>query len=321
MKKYSIKISLTLLLLSLVVVVFGQEAAAGAAVAESSSWLDWTMQNIVIVMGAVTAIAAVGAIFHLNNQLMELNRVRVLQEHGIEVAEKMQIASKETLLQRWYKKMTQAVPIEKESDVMLDHNYDGIRELDNILPPWWVGLFYATIFIGIGYFSYYHISDRGLSSSEKYAVEMEEAAEAVKAYLATQADQVDETNVEVLVDADQLALGESIFNTQCAVCHMADGGGGVGPNLTDEYWLHGGDIKDIFTTIKYGVPEKGMISWKAQLRAGDMQRVASYILTLGGTTPANPKAPEGDLYTPAADEVPAEEADATANGQLGMNQE
>ncbi|MEL6657769.1 MAG: cbb3-type cytochrome c oxidase N-terminal domain-containing protein [Bacteroidota bacterium] len=321
MKKYSIKISLTLLLLSLVVVVFGQETAAGAAVAESSSWLDWTMQNIVIVMGAVTAIAAVGAIFHLNNQLMELNRVRVLQEHGIEVAKKMQIASKETLLQRWYKKMTQAVPIEKESDVMLDHNYDGIRELDNILPPWWVGLFYATIFIGIGYFSYYHISDRGLSSSEKYAVEMEEAAEAVKAYLATQADQVDETNVEVLVDADQLALGESIFNTQCAVCHMADGGGGVGPNLTDEYWLHGGDIKDIFTTIKYGVPEKGMISWKAQLRAGDMQRVASYILTLGGTTPANPKAPEGDLYTPAADEVPAEEADATANGQLGMNQE
>ncbi|MEL7247527.1 MAG: cbb3-type cytochrome c oxidase N-terminal domain-containing protein [Bacteroidota bacterium] len=321
MKTYSIKISLTLLLLSFVVVAFGQEAAAGAAVAASSGWLDWTMQNIVIVMGVATAIAAVGAIFHLNNQLMELNRVRVLQEHGIEVAEKIQLIARESLLQRWYKKMTQAVPIEKESDVMLDHNYDGIRELDNILPPWWVGLFYATIFIGIGYFSYYHISDKGLSSSEKYAVEMEEAAEAVKAYLATQADQVDETNVEALVDADQLALGESIFNTQCAVCHMADGGGGVGPNLTDEYWLHGGDIKDIFTTIKYGVPEKGMISWKAQLRAGDMQRVASYILTLGGTTPANPKAPEGDLYTPAADEVPAEEADATANGQLGMNQE
>ncbi|MEO0728634.1 MAG: cbb3-type cytochrome c oxidase N-terminal domain-containing protein [Bacteroidota bacterium] len=321
MKTYSIKISLTLLLLSFVVVAFGQEAAAGAALAESSGWLDWTMQNIVIVMGVATAIAAVGAIFHLNNQLMELNRVRVLQEHGIEVAEKIQLIARESLLQRWYKKMTQAVPIEKESDVMLDHNYDGIRELDNILPPWWVGLFYATIFIGIGYFSYYHISDKGLSSSEKYAVEMEEAAEAVKAYLATQADQVDETNVEALVDADQLALGESIFNTQCAVCHMADGGGGVGPNLTDEYWLHGGDIKDIFTTIKYGVPEKGMISWKAQLRAGDMQRVASYILTLGGTTPANPKAPEGDLYTPAADEVPAEEADATANGQLGMNQE
>ncbi|MEL6972815.1 MAG: cbb3-type cytochrome c oxidase N-terminal domain-containing protein, partial [Bacteroidota bacterium] len=300
MKTYSIKISLTLLLLSFVVVAFGQEAAAGAALAESSGWLDWTMQNIVIVMGVATAIAAVGAIFHLNNQLMELNRVRVLQEHGIEVAEKIQLIARESLLQRWYKKMTQAVPIEKESDVMLDHNYDGIRELDNILPPWWVGLFYATIFIGIGYFSYYHISDKGLSSSEKYAVEMEEAAEAVKAYLATQADQVDETNVEALVDADQLALGESIFNTQCAVCHMADGGGGVGPNLTDEYWLHGGDIKDIFTTIKYGVPEKGMISWKAQLRAGDMQRVASYILTLGGTTPANPKAPEGDLYTPLA---------------------
>ena len=321
MKKYSIKISMTLLLLCTAVVAFAQEAAAEATTATSSSWLDWTLQHIVIVMGIAMAITAVGAIFHLNNQLMEVSRIRILQEHGIEIAEKLQVVNKETFLQRWYKKMTQAVPIEKESDVMLDHNYDGIRELDYILPPWWVGLFYATILIGVGYFSYYHISDKGLSSSEQYAVEMEEAAAAVKAYLATQADQVDETNVEALVDPDQLALGESIFTTQCAVCHMADGGGGVGPNLTDEYWLHGGDIKDIFTTIKYGVPEKGMISWKAQLRAGDMQRVASYILTLGGTTPADPKAPEGDLYTPATDEMPVEETDATANGQLGMNQE
>ena len=204
---------------------------------------------------------------------------------------------------------------------MLDHNYDGIRELDNILPPWWVGLFYATILIGVVYFSYYHISDKGLSSSEQYVVEMEEAEAAVKAYLAKQADQVDETNVELLLDEDQLALGESIFMNKCAVCHQADGGGGVGPNLTDEYWLHGGDIKDVFTTIKYGVPEKGMISWKSQLRAGDMQRVASYILTLVGTTPAAPKAPEGDLYEPAPDEVPAEDADAEASEQLGMNQE
>ena len=320
MKKNWIKTSLTLLLLCFVAVAFAQETAEATVAAESGSWLDWTMENFILVLGAFTAIGAVGAIFHLNNQLMELNRVRVLKEHGIEVAKELQLTHTEPLISRWYKKMTAAVPIEKESDVMLDHDYDGIRELDNILPPWWVGLFYATILIGVVYFAYYHVSDRGLSSSAEYALEMEEAEAAVKAYLATQADQVDESNVELLVDEDQLALGESIFMNKCAVCHQADGGGGVGPNLTDDYWLHGGDIKDVFTTIKYGVPEKGMISWKAQLRAGDMQRVASYILTLVGTTPAAPKAPEGDLYTPV-DEAPMEEASAESNEQLGMNEE
>lgn len=318
MKTNRIKISLTLLLLCFAVVAFAQDAAGEVAVAtDSGTWLDWTMQNLILVIGVIAVIGAVGAIFHLNNQLMELNRVRVLQEHGIEVAEKLQISHKESLVQRWYKKMTKAVPVERESDVMLDHNYDGIRELDNILPPWWVGLFYATIIIGVVYFSYYHISDKGLSSSEAYALEMEEAEAAVEAYLAMQADQVDETNVERLVDANELALGESIFVNKCAVCHQVDGGGGVGPNLTDQYWLHGGDIKDLFRTIKYGVPEKGMISWKSQLRAGDMQRVASYILTLVGTTPAAPKAPEGDLYEPeeTAPAPPAEDG-----GQLGMNQ-
>ena len=317
MKTNWIKTSLTLLLLCFVAVAFAQETAeTTTSVAASGSWLDWTLENLVLVMGALTALGAVGAIFHLNNQLMELNRVRVLKEHGIEVAEKLQVAHREPLIARWYKKMTQAVPIEKESDVMLDHNYDGIRELDNILPPWWVGMFYATIIIGVIYFSYYHISDKGLSSSEQYAVEMEQAEESVKAYLAMQADQVDESNVEALVEENELALGESIFLNKCAVCHSADGGGGVGPNLTDQYWLHGGDIKDVFTTIKYGVPEKGMISWKSQLRAGDMQRVASYILTLVGTTPANPKEPEGDLYEPT-DEEPMDAAEA--GEQLGMN--
>lgn len=320
MKKNWIKTSLTLLLLCFVAVAFAQETAEATVAAGSDSWLDWTMANIVLLLGAFAAIGAVGAIFHLNSQLMELNRVRVLKEHGIEVAKELQLTHREPLLSRWYKKMTAAVPVEKESDVMLDHDYDGIRELDNILPPWWVGLFYATIIIGVVYFSYYHISDRGLSSSDEYALEMEEAEAAVKAYLATQADQVDESNVEALIDEEQLALGESIFMNKCAVCHQADGGGGVGPNLTDDYWLHGGDIKDIFTTIKYGVPEKGMISWKAQLRAGDMQRVASYILTLVGTTPAAPKAPEGDLYTPAEQEAP-EGAPAESNEQLGMNEE
>ena len=240
-----------------------------------------------------------------------------LRKHGIEVAEKVAIQHKQSSWQRWYKDLTKAVPIEKEADVMLDHNYDGIRELDNILPPWWVGMFYATIIAGVVYFSYYHIADKGLSSSEQYLVEVEEAEEEVKAYLAMQSDQVDENTVVMLEDENELALGASIFINKCAVCHGAEGEGGVGPNMTDNYFLHGGTINDVFRTIKYGVPEKGMISWKSQLRSSDMQRVASYILTLVGNTPSNRKDPEGELYNPTDEEEATEEA---AADQLGMNE-
>ena len=130
-----------------------------------------------------------------------------------------------------------------------------------------------------------------------------------------QADQVDENTVVMLEDENELALGASIFINKCAVCHGLEGQGGVGPNMTDNYFVHGGTINDVFKTIKYGVPEKGMISWKSQLRSSDMQRVASYILTLVGTNPPNPKAPEGVLYEPTE-----EESTEVAEDQIGMNE-
>jgi cytochrome c oxidase cbb3-type subunit 3 len=315
MKTNILKLSLTFLLLCMLGSAYANEAGT-AQVGGSSDWLSWIYENLVLLVGAVAVIGAIVAIFNLNNQLMELNRIRVLQEHGIEVAEKVAIHHKQSSWQRWYQDLTKAVPIEKEADVMLDHNYDGIRELDNILPPWWVGMFYATIIIGVAYFSYYHIADKGLTSAEQYIAEVEEAEDEVKAYLAQQSDQVDENSVVMLEDENELALGESIFINKCAVCHGAEGEGGVGPNMTDNYFIHGGSINDVFKTIKYGVPEKGMISWKSQLRSSDMQRVASYILTLVGTTPANPKAPEGELYQPAEEEA----TDAVADDQIGMNE-
>lgn len=315
MKTNILKSSLTFLLLCMLGSVYANEAGT-AQVVESTDWLSWAYQNLVLILGVVAIIGAVAAIIHLNTQLMELNRIRVLQEHGIEVAEKIAIQHKQSLWQRWYKDMTKAVPIEKEADVMLDHNYDGIRELDNILPPWWVGLFYATIIIGVAYFSYYHIADKGLSSSEQYIAEIEQAEDEVKAYLAQQADQVDENTVVMLIDENELALGASIFINKCAVCHGPEGQGGVGPNMTDNYFIHGGSINDVFKTIKYGVPEKGMISWKSQLRSSDMQRVASYILTLVGTNPPNPKDPEGELYQPTEEKATDE---TVADDQLGMN--
>ena len=103
-------------------------------------------------------------------------------------------------------------------------------------------------------------------------------------------------------DEAALAAGETIFLSKCASCHGQLGEGGVGPNLTDRYWVHGGSISDIFATIKYGVPEKGMISWQSQLRPKNMQQVASFIKTLEGTDPPNQKDKEGTLYQPEEDE-------------------
>lgn len=322
MKRTIIKNSLTLLLVLTGGTVFAQEQAV-ATVSAFGSWLDWTVENIVLLIGAATVVGAVWAIVNLNNQLMELNRIRVLQEHGIEMAEKLNVAKGESSSSRWYSNLTQAVPIEKEADVMLEHNYDGIRELDNILPPWWVGMFYATIIFGVAYIGYYHFSDYGVDQATEYEMEVTQFQAAVKAYLAKQTDLVDENTVTVVADENALAMGGTIYINNCAVCHGPEGQGGVGPNLTDAHWIHGGDVKDLFKTIKYGVPEKGMISWKAQLKAGDMQKVASYILTLQGTNPPNPKAPEGVLYTPKTD-APADGDAAPADeesGTIGMNQE
>jgi cytochrome c oxidase cbb3-type subunit 3 len=107
---------------------------------------------------------------------------------------------------------------------------------------------------------------------------------------------VDETSVVILTDAASLVKGKSSYITKCATCHGQYGEGLVGPNLTDAYWIHGGGIKDVFKTIKYGWPEKGMISWESQITPMEMQQISSYIITLKGTKPANPKAPQGIIY-------------------------
>lgn len=193
----------------------------------------------------------------------------------------------------------------EEKEMMLDHSYDGIVELDNHMPPWLVNVFYITIAFAVVYFTYYSVLGLGQTQLEEYAEEQRVAAIKIEAYKATLANLIDENTVEFDESAAALAAGKSIFSANCAACHAADGGGGVGPNFTDEYWIHGGSINDIFRIVKYGVPAKGMIPWQDQLSPEEMQQVSSYIKTLVGTTPANPKAPEGELYKPA-DEKEAE---------------
>jgi len=187
--------------------------------------------------------------------------------------------------------LTNAVPIEREYEIMLDHNYDGIRELDNSLPPWWVAMFYLSIIFGAVYFWYYHIHGDGNVQEQEYLTELVDAESAMR----LMANRVDENSVKLITEKDKILSGEAIYAKNCVACHGKLGEGGVGPNLTDAYWLHGGDIKSMFKTIKYGVPAKGMIPWQAQLSPAQIQEVASYIATLRGTNPPNGKEPQGDL--------------------------
>ncbi|WP_242135335.1 cbb3-type cytochrome c oxidase N-terminal domain-containing protein [Aestuariivivens marinum] len=187
-------------------------------------------------------------------------------------------------------------PLEEEHEIVLDHNYDGIKELDNSLPPWWLYGFYVTIIFATVYLLRYHVFD-GAGQFDELETELADARAALEEYKKTAKNLVDVNTVEQLTDASDLSAGKTIFETNCVACHMADGGGGIGPNLTDKHWIMGGDIKSIFETVSEGGRSgKGMIAWKQQLKPIEIAQVASYVLTFQGTTPANPKDPEGDLW-------------------------
>jgi cytochrome c oxidase cbb3-type subunit III len=192
------------------------------------------------------------------------------------------------------KTLTNAIPLEKEKDALLDHNYDGIRELDNHMPPWWVYGFYLTIVFAVFYMFIYHVWGTFPLQTAEYEEEEKQAQIEITAYKKTMANSIDETNVKQTKDKAALASAKILYDQNCKGCHGGAGEGGTGPNLTDEYWLHGGDIKDIFKTIKYGVQAKGMIPWEKKFSPADMQSLSSYVLSIQGTNPPNAKAPQGD---------------------------
>lgn len=195
---------------------------------------------------------------------------------------------------------TKAVPVEKEADVLLDHDYDGIKELDNSLPPWWKYGFYVTIGVGLVYLLNFHVMGNGLNPTQEYAAEMEKAKIEKEAYEATNKDRIDETHVP-MADAAGIAAGKALFEANCVACHLKDGGGNVGPNLTDDYWLHKGSLNDIYHTIKYGYADKGMQAWGGSFSEKEVSYLASFVKSLRGTKPAVAKAQQGDFYvdTPA----------------------
>ncbi|MFA3782304.1 cbb3-type cytochrome c oxidase N-terminal domain-containing protein [Melioribacteraceae bacterium 4301-Me] len=196
--------------------------------------------------------------------------------------------------------LTKSTPIEKEQEILMKHDYDGIRELDNKIPPWFNLLFYGTILFSIIYMLKYHVFSDGKIQETEYKIEMEQA-NLQKHILTESGALITEETVTLLTDAASLQEGKEIFTKNCVSCHGPEGGGLVGPNLTDDYWIHGGGIKNIFKTIKYGVPQKGMISWQTQLDPKKIQEVASYVISLHGTNPSNAKPPEGQKWVETSD--------------------
>ncbi len=234
------------------------------------------------------AIAALGNV--LFKSLNEDAQKKYLQEELL----------KKEKLWNWFKKLrsnlTKTKPLEEEGEIIMDHDYDGIRELDNKLPPWWLYGFYATIIFAFGYMAYYHIFD-GATQAEEYQSEMAQARVDIEEYKKTAPDLIDASTVALLTDEADLSAGGKIYSVNCIACHRADAGGGIGPNLTDDYWIFDGDIAGVYTVISEGGrPGKGMISWKQDLKPSEIAQVASYILSLHGSNPPDPKEAEGEFF-------------------------
>lgn len=292
--------------------VFAQDAGNSTMPFVMSDLVFYTLISINVILFVV--------ILFLYKTVKDVIRILTGQKEDNTVTEEAGVFSKVMVA------LTDSVPIEEEHKVMTDHEYDGIRELDNNLPPWWVYGFWVTIVFAVAYMFYYHVLDAGPLQIEEYKIELAEAETRRAAYIERMGNLIDETNVEYTDNASLLAEAKDLYIANCAACHGAEGQGGVGPNLTDQYWLHGGSVSDIFSIIKYGVTEKGMISWQAQFSPVQMQGLTSYILNMQGTNPPNPKEPQGDIYQAPIEEVTTEETAVSEvskhdenNQQAGMN--
>lgn len=219
-----------------------------------------------------------------------------------ERAERLGIAYKPrpSFWSKFVQSMNASVPLEQEKNIELDHDYDGIRELDNHLPPWWKYLFYATVVWGVVYIVVYHFTDSLPLQEDEYQNEVALAEAQKQEFLASQPKVVIDENALIYSKDDAIiAKGRELYSINCSPCHKPDGGGSIGPNLTDEYWLHGGDIKSIYSIVKNGVPEKGMVSWAAVMSPQQLRDVSFFVMSLQGTNPPAAKEPQGDLFQSA----------------------
>jgi len=291
-------------------VAFAQDTAANATQEAATTTIGGLSKSSFYALTGVIGLEVIILLVMLLflKQLLAKDKPVIVVEHA---------EPKEAFYLIWWKKLNNIQPAAEEARLTLDHDYDGIRELDNNLPPWWLYGFYACIVFSFIYLYRFHVSHSAPSTHDEYVMAMAKAEVEKEEYLKNAANNVDENTVKLLTDESALGEGKKIFTSTCAACHGPEGQGSVGPNLTDDYWLHKGSIKDVFRTIKYGVPEKGMKSWKDDFSPVQIAAIASFVKSLHGSKPANAKEPQGDIYKeeggPVADSTNAGEKKLAKN--------
>jgi cytochrome c oxidase cbb3-type subunit 3 len=177
---------------------------------------------------------------------------------------------------------------------MANHEHDGITELDNVLPRWWLQILWGTVLFALGYWLYYQVFATGESPLTAYKREKMLAAQAEAERLKAQGELTPDRLVAMSKNVAIVSAGKATFVATCASCHAQNAGGQVGPNLTDEYWLHGGKPEQILATIRGGVLPKGMPAWGPQLGEEKVREVAAYVLSIRNTHVPGGKPPQGD---------------------------
>lgn len=295
------KINLLIILLLVQTAAFAANEAEVPPVAISEPGLGINQSELLILLLLIFAIILLVVALTL------LNAFKVMyQEQLHPTAYQVPVSEKPLNYEEWLKqkkkgksvweKILSLKPLEQEKDLEIPHAYDGIKELDNPVPAWFNWLFFGTMLIAAGYLFYYHIGGYGDLQDQEYENEMARAKLEKAAYLEKSANAIDENSVKADHTTVVLEEGKTIFDANCKVCHGDKGQGIIGPNLTDDYWLHGGGVNNVFKTIKYGVPEKGMVSWEKNLNPKQISAVTNFILSLQGTNPAGAKAPQGEKY-------------------------
>jgi cytochrome c oxidase cbb3-type subunit 3 len=299
-------------LLTLAGVLFAVISFAQETAPTSNDFLSDPFNSPLLPLFLVMALLLVVIILVGIVTIRTIQVLNLLTEHSKkEQAEKkgVQYVPSPGLWARFVQQLNASVPVAEEKNIEMDHNYDGIRELDNHLPPWWKWLFYGTIGWSVVYIIVFHFSNSLPLSGQEYQMEIAAAEEQARLLRASQPQaSIDENTLQYTHDAAIIAKGKAVFdNNPCGSCHRNDlGGNTIGPNLTDEYWIHGGDVKNIFTTIKNGAVDKGMPAWGKAMSPQDIRDVTFYILSLQGSKPENAKAPQGELFqqvTSVADTV------------------
>ena len=253
------------------IILLSANSASASALSEFN-YVTWMLIIIIIIELLVIGI-------------LTLNATKLLDLFSGSTATSGQIATKPK--QNWigyiWQKMNSLRPIEDEGELDTGHVYDGIRELDNVAPPWFTYGFIASIIVAIIYLWVYHVSESAPLQIEEYNTEMAKAEAAHNEFLKTQASAVDENTVVYLAEATSIANGKKLFEANCSACHQANGAGSVGPNLTDAYWIHGNTASDLFKVVKYGVLEKGMTPWADILSPNQIAEVVSFIHSIQGS--------------------------------------